>query len=222
MMKHDGFYKRKSLPHYNEAERFQMITYRLADSLPTSVLTEIADKLKQLEHLKTPDELHQEEKKLMEEQLDRGHGSCLLKYPPIAKILSENFHYFDGQKYDLVAYTIMATHIHILIREHPDHELADVVCCWKSYTAKKILLFLESLFIDDSQSPEKSKLKALSHPLLEERKVWQEDFWDRCIRNERHFDYAFAYILANPVKAGIVKHWQEYPFTFAVNLQSFR
>ena len=40
-----AWHNRGYLPHYNEANKYQMITYRLADSLPKQVLSEIANEL---------------------------------------------------------------------------------------------------------------------------------------------------------------------------------
>lgn len=218
-MKHEGFYKRKKLPHFNRAGAFQLITYRLADALPKNALAEAREKLNNLCQQKTLTNVQHYEKVFIEEQLDRGHGSCLLRYAPIAKILIENFNFFDHRKYELIAYTVMPSHVHILIQENADFELADVVYSWKSYTSKQILNYLESLYYNLVNDSEQTKLRELCQPLLETRKIWQEDFWDRCIRNEKHFDRAYQYILYNPVKSGLAKQWDEYPYTFTTDLQ---
>ena len=41
--------------------------------------------------------------------------------------------------------------------------------------------------------------------------LWQKEYWDRFIRDERHFSRAVNYIMENPVKAGLVgkaEDWQ--------------
>ena len=36
--------------------------------------------------------------------------------------------------------------------------------------------------------------------------VWQRDFWDRHMRSDEHLDEAVAYIMDNPVRAGLCEH----------------
>ena len=42
--------------------------------------------------------------------------------------------------------------------------------------------------------------------------VWQREYWDRFIRNERHFEAAKRYIAMNPVKAGLVDKPKDWPW----------
>ena len=42
--------------------------------------------------------------------------------------------------------------------------------------------------------------------------LWHREYWDRFIRNDRHFQQMVEYIHRNPVKAGLVerpedRHW---------------
>ena len=46
-------------------------------------------------------------------------------------------------------------------------------------------------------------------------KLWQDDYWDRYIRDEAHYRKVVRYIEANPVKAGLVKTPEEWPFSSA-------
>lgn len=41
---------------------------------------------------------------------------------------------------------------------------------------------------------------------------WQKDFYDHIIRNYEDINNQVYYILNNPVRAGIVNHWKEYPY----------
>ena len=36
-------------------------------------------------------------------------------------------------------------------------------------------------------------------------RFWMDDYWDRYIRNQEHFNLVVEYILNNPVKAGLCK-----------------
>src|SRR5215207_2288891 len=42
--------------------------------------------------------------------------------------------------------------------------------------------------------------------------LWQRSFYDRGIRTASEFDETVRYILENPVRAGLVDDWRDYPF----------
>jgi len=42
-------------------------------------------------------------------------------------------------------------------------------------------------------------------------KFWERESYDMYIRNEKMFNNVLLYILNNPVKAGIVNNWKDYP-----------
>jgi hypothetical protein len=42
--------------------------------------------------------------------------------------------------------------------------------------------------------------------------LWQRDYWDRFIRNDRHFDTAKKYIEDNPVMAGLAATPEAWPW----------
>jgi REP element-mobilizing transposase RayT len=48
-----------------------------------------------------------------------------------------------------------------------------------------------------------------------EGRIWQREYWDRYMRNERHYWTTKAYIENNPVKAGLVKVPEEWPWSSA-------
>jgi putative transposase len=43
--------------------------------------------------------------------------------------------------------------------------------------------------------------------------VWQRRFWDRFLRREDDIRIAVEYVLANPVRAGLVEAWAAYPYS---------
>ncbi len=45
-----------------------------------------------------------------------------------------------------------------------------------------------------------------------ESTLWQRDYWNRYIRNDRHFATAKQYVEANPVAAGWVSSADEWPW----------
>ncbi|MCF7668200.1 MAG: DUF1156 domain-containing protein [Verrucomicrobia bacterium] len=168
------------LPHWEAGSRSQSITFRLADSLPQTVLEKL-----EAEILNSTEEEHTwevERRKRIERYLDAGHGSCALQRPEIAELVENALLYFDGMRYNLHAWTIMPNHVHVLITPLHENSISSILHSWKSFTAKK-------------------SNKLLGH----NGKFWQEEYFDRMIRDKAHFDAAVRYIEENPVKAGLCK-----------------
>lgn len=42
--------------------------------------------------------------------------------------------------------------------------------------------------------------------------LWQKDYYDHILRNDREIEKHIRYILYNPVREGLVENWQKYPF----------
>ncbi|MEN8133072.1 MAG: HsdR family type I site-specific deoxyribonuclease, partial [Pseudomonadota bacterium] len=178
---------RNRLPHWQQGSALLFVTWRLADSLPKAKLDQWLDeKSHWLVHHpepwdeKTEADYHERFSRQIDEWLDQGSGSCVLKDPGVSKIVADALHHFDGERYKLVSFVVMPNHIHVLFRPLGDHALADIVKSWKGFTAREINKRL-------------GKTGAL----------WQEEYWDRLIRNERHFFKVAEYIRENPGKAGL-------------------
>ncbi|WDE95522.1 hypothetical protein PQO03_07295 [Lentisphaera profundi] len=77
-----------------------------------------------------------------------------------------------------------------------------MVHSWKSYTAHEIRKLL-------------SENKAGETPALPGGKLWQEEYWDRFIRDERHFINTIEYIHQNPVKARLCNELTTWPWSSA-------
>ena len=48
---------------------------------------------------------------------------------------------------------------------------------------------------------------------------WQTSFWDHFLREEEGLEDAVMYVLNNPTRAGLVKHWHEYPYSGSLVLE---
>jgi putative transposase len=129
--------------------------------------------------------------RIAEKYLDRGYGSCWLKDPRIAQILVDAIFFFDGRRYILHEWNIMPNHFHSLFHTL-SHSLGSIIRSWKQRT-----------------STEANKILGRTGSL------WHTDYWDRFIRNERHYENEVDYILENPVKAGLVARAEDWPFSSA-------
>jgi REP element-mobilizing transposase RayT len=173
---------RHKLPHWQQDEEWVFVTWRLADSLPKAKLdqwNEQRDIWLSL-HPQPWDEAADMEfqerfGKEVDDLLDQGYGSCLLREKANAEILAAAIRHFDGAKYQLGEYVIMPNHVHVLFSPDPKHKLADIMHSWKRHTTGEI-----------------------NKSLGQTGSLWQPDYWDRLIRSQRHCDWAQRYIEENP------------------------
>ncbi|PZM86161.1 MAG: transposase [Candidatus Melainabacteria bacterium] len=173
---HSRFHSRGYLPHCEFSLEPQMLTFNLHDSIPQPVLTVLTEELDILRRLE------QQTKRCtkIEDLLDRGLGSCALSDPSIAQITEQAMGFFDEQRYKLHAWVIMPNHVHVLLTPKKEHSIASIVHSWKSFTSNRA-----------------NKILGRSGAF------WQREYFDRKIRNDKHFEDALNYIHNNPVKAGL-------------------
>ncbi|WP_198146031.1 hypothetical protein [Desulfonatronovibrio magnus] len=106
-----GCHGRGPIPHCDTDETLQSITFRLADSLPRDKLVHLEQELECMPE----DNRETERRKRIESWLDKGIGCCALAHPEVAEIIQDTLKRFHGQKYQLFAWCIMPTHVHVLI-----------------------------------------------------------------------------------------------------------
>ena len=177
------------LPHWQQSESACFVTWRLDDSLPKELVEKWeADRLAWLNTNPKPwDEknerdYHQRFSDRLDEWLDAGSGSCVLRSTALRGVVSEALHHFNGGRYRLHAFVVMPNHVHVLFEPLAKNELSDILHSWKSFTSKKI-----------------------GEQLAQEGRIWQPEYFDRLIRSKRHFDKVLEYIAKNPSKASLGK-----------------
>jgi len=174
------------LPHWQQENAAYFVTYRLADSIPPELLNEWrGEKERWLAgHPKPWDESAEKEYRRLlsrvDRYLDEGHGSCALADPDHAGVIAESFGHHDGERYLIHAWVVMPNHVHILFSTRQEFPPQKIVATWKRFTARVI-------------NSRRGKSGTL----------WQEDYFDRMIRDWDHFMNVARYIRRNPVKAGL-------------------
>ena len=170
---------RKYLPHI-ENKSVQMITFRLADSVP-------GDVIEQWKSIAKDDweKLNKKEYRrlliLIDKYEDAGIGECLMRDDRVAEIIKHTLLYSDKKMYELICWCIMPNHVHVLLKMLPDYSLSEILFSWRSYSSHAINKHLNRI-----------------------GNVWMREYFDRYIRNQEHFKKAYNYILNNPLKAGLV------------------
>ncbi len=183
-----GWHSRGYLPHFDGRAIPQFITFHLADSVPKRVLQRWREELKQLKA--EPERIVLQ--KRIEKYLDQGYGAAFLRVPQIGRMVQDSLLKFDGTRYRLFAWVVMPNHVHSLMTRFEEYELKNILHSLKSFT-----------------SHEANKL------LQREGQFWIEDYFDRYIRNQEHFARTVSYIENNPVKAGLCREPEDWPYSSA-------
>ncbi len=182
------------LPLWEAEGATYSITFRLADSLPQTVLDSnvrerqgILDTAAQLKRPLTAQEnirLAELFSEKIETALDQGIGECHLRHPQIGQLVFNAIKHFHPARYELFTWCVMPNHVHALLppqrptlpRYHPP--LLEILHRHRS-----------------QQNPKKSQ-----------GTFWMPEYYDHLIRDLKDFNHAHEYILNNPKKAKL-ENW---------------
>ena len=119
--------------------------------------------------------------------------------PEARQVVFNSCKFFDKQRYQLFCLVVMPDHVHILIqplRKFDDEfwSLSNILHSIKSYSSKEIP-------------------KVMKHIGT----IWQDERYDRIVRDEREFKEFWEYIRQNPVKAGLSNTPEEYHFLWQIS-----
>ena len=165
------------------------MTFRLADSLPAGVVARWKEEIARDRRLVERWEHHQALQDRIQRYEDLGRGACHLRRPEIAALVRQALLWFDGDRYDMITWCIMPNHVHVLLRQTGKTQIAQVVRSWKNWSARRAneLLGRTGAF-------------------------WMRDYYDREIRSRRHRTFTRRYIELNPVKAGLCRTPEDWPW----------
>jgi REP element-mobilizing transposase RayT len=173
------------LPHWQQTGAVYFVTFRLADSVPSHLLNQWeSEREVWLRVHPEPwskgieSEYHQRFSGAIERWLDAGHGACLLRRPECAQIVAGTLRHFEGQRVIMISSTVMPSHVHALFVQNPEWPLEKLIRSWKGFAARQI-----NALLGRSGS------------------LWQRDYFDRLVRDEKHFANCVRYIRRNPEKA---------------------
>ncbi|MCH7227987.1 transposase [Haloferula sp. A504] len=180
------------LPHWQQEEGCYFLTFRLGDSLPSSLLERFRGERHRWLSFhpepwdeQTEEEYHRRFSTRIDAWLDAGHGRCILADRENASLVSAAFHYFEGERTIQHAFVIMPNHVHLLCSLAKGMDLGAIVSSWKSHTAK-----------------------AIRRRLGERGPLWQRDYFDRLIRSREHFLKVARYIRKNRVAVPTAMHYE--------------
>ena len=173
------------LPHWQQRGATYFVTFRLADSVPTHLRTQWEEERAtwlrfhpEPWDVETELEYHKRFTGAIERWLDAGYGSCVLRQMECAKIVDKALRHFDHQHLLLISSVVMPNHVYALLIQNAEHPLEDLLHSWKPFSSRTI-----------------NRLVGRSGTL------WQRSYFDRLVRNEKHFRNCVRYIRRNPEKA---------------------
>jgi REP element-mobilizing transposase RayT len=189
-------FSRGKLPHWEVEGGRYFVTVRCADSLPTEVVARLKEIHEKISLVSPASDAFVAEQRryfgLMDRYLDAGRGACLLRESVAAKIVADEFDLLLEVRVEVPCYCLMPNHWHALLRPQPNCQLAlpEIMKRLKGRTAK-----------------------AIRQVFGGEGAFWQREWFDRWMRDDTEHRRTMEYIRNNPVKAGLVARWQEWPWT---------
>jgi carbamoylphosphate synthase large subunit/REP element-mobilizing transposase RayT len=184
---HEVLQKARNLPHWEQKGATYFVTFRLADAVPHDVVREWKEELElwlkfhpEPWDAKTKHEYRRRFQDDRERWLDQGHGECILKQTAVAAIVTQSLRHFDRQRYILDSFVVMPNHVHVILQPTNEQTLSDILHSWKSFSAEQI-----------------------NRLLGRNGMVWQDEYYDRIIRNFGELVRYRSYIASNPKDAGL-------------------
>ena len=118
-------------------------------------------------------------------------GPLFLRLPEVAKMVVDAIRYRDLRAYRLHAFVVMPNHVHLLMT--PLVEVSKVMQSLKRFTAR-----------------EANRMLGLTGQTF-----WQDESYDRLVRNGTEFERIVHYIEWNPVTAGLAATPEDFPWSSA-------
>ncbi len=222
--------------HVNPPGRTLFVTYRLVGSIPQSVLryyktknewlqkefsrfrkSATYDKLQLVASAEIQKRLEQIESfqrewlVKFEETLDQARsGPTWLKQDKVAAVVAKQLHDLDGEAYSLGAYCVMSNHVHVVFTPFlSEGSLREV------FDETGHLVFLSEY---PGLSEIMHRLKGRSARecnivLSRTGQFWEHESFDHVVRAGKLIS-TVKYVLNNPVKAGLVKDWRQWRWSY--------
>ena len=201
------------LPHDPLTTSLLHVNYRLYGSIPKQKLKQLQERkeyahtqaIARFAHLPQPERSNRQTSEIAritqryELELDIyldliRSGPFHLQNPAIANCVMDSWKFLHATgEINLRALCIMGNHVHGLLKsgEKGNQDLGDIMRRHKGYTAR-----MAGKIMNRTGG-----------------KFWDRAYFDRRVRTGKQLT-ALRYVVQNPVKAGMVDHWKDHPFTY--------
>lgn len=223
-----SYYKR-NLPHYHPEGAAFFITTRLAGTIPKNIYNKIKsefeiklEKVSSYQDEKFKRQKYAELQKYKFAKYERILDSCKYGHKwlgdeVVANVVKKALHYRDKNLYNLIAYTIMPNHIHIIFKPIVEQKAT-------------FAQFINEEEISDSQDGQVGKSLYIVTKIMQDLKkytagrankimkrtgkFWQHESFDHVLRDKKELLRIAAYILNNPVKATLCNSQEEWKWNY--------
>jgi putative transposase len=185
----------RHLPHWRQGGATYFVTFRLGDALPQeklSFLKRLRDDWEQTHPAPRSAEdweiLARDLFRYEDAWLDEGCGACYFRNPKLAAHLEEALLHFQNERYHVSCWVVMPNHCHMVMRPFDDWKLETILQGVKGVVAHRINA---SLGVVGS--------------------LWQDESYDRIVRDEEHLWRVVQYVGRNPARACLSRNtWRRW------------
>ncbi len=225
-------YYKRNLPHYQPDNYAFFVTFRLYGSLPVEVVENFkAIKKKRIEiisgyvNVKVRSEKYEEFMweyfKLFDDYMNKcSIGHQWLKQKEVADIVQEAMHYRDRKDYDLIAYTIMQNHVHMVFTPVVKRDLSRLSESSKGdinvalHRRSNMNTLPQFPVTDILRKLKGSTSRACNLVLNRTGPFWQHESYDHVVRDADELKRIVEYVLNNPVKARLADTPEEWEYNY--------
>ena len=115
-------------------------------------------------------------------ELDKCHGLCHFRKHEVRDVVTSALQYFDGNRWFVGDLVVMPNHIHGLFQPVSSHELENILASIKGFVSTQ-----------------------LTKQGVKSGRLWQQENYDRLVRDREELGVWRRYIQRNPEKAGVDK-----------------
>ena len=128
----------------------------------------------------------------------------------IIPLLDSLNYYRNKHRFKLLGYVVMPDHLHLLIWPYGESTMSDIMRDFKRFTSGRIARQAQvegnSAWLEAFRMAGEATHRA-------EYKVWQDDYWDESLYSEHMLRQKLNYMHQNPVRADLVEHPGDYPYS---------
>lgn len=189
----------RDLPHWRQDGALYFVTFRLADSIPATVVErwleersvwlsahgispDLSIAARRRRYLAIPEEIRnafeRDEAHRYFVELDRCHGACWLRESKSAAIVGNALGFHDGVRLRCGDFVIMPNHVHWLVLPLPGYNLEALLQSVKRWSAARI-----------------------NRVVNRSGRLWKKESFDHIVRSPDQFERIRDYIEHNPTKA---------------------
>ena len=183
---------RSRLPHWEVNDQWHFVTIRCQGTLPLATQEKVRAIHGKLQSIQAnSSDFHRLQRQyflIAEKYLDQRRGFTPFKDQRCCHLMLQLLETIEADGWALGEATVMPNHIHILIKNvQSPFLMKQVVTRFKGRSARRLNLYLKR-----------------------RGRFWQQDWFDRWMRNEAELTKVVRYIRDNPIKARLARNWADY------------